>query len=425
MEIFKFGGAALQNPTSISQFGTIICSYKGNALVIVVSAMGKVTRALETILEKQIHQQSYEAAIEDVYTYHLHIIQSLWGDIHTPLQQELNDWKKQIHQDLHSTYQPEDLEKLYSQIVAWGEILSSRITYHYLLHLGINCTWVDARKYIKTKVGYINAQVDQTLTRDLVGKNLKPLLQHTPILLTQGFIGSDAMGHTTTLGKEGSDYTGAILAAALGAQSLTIWKDVPGIMNADPKIFQEAKQFKELSYETMAAMSFYGAQVVHPKTIYPLALQDIPLHIRPFSNKDAAGTIVSNHHQAKESSPLPVYVLRTDQVWMKLQVEDFCFFEEKQLAIVFEAFDRLSLRINFLERTPYHIAICLTYDYIKLEQLLSILQPIFKVEFRSNVSLLTIMGQEETPVCNILEGVAILAQQRYQSVCQIAFYNYK
>jgi aspartate kinase len=234
----------------------------------------------------------------------------------------------------------------------------------------------------------------------------------------------------------------------LEAQSLTIWKDVPGIMNADPKVFQEARQFKELSYETMAAMSFYGAQVVHPKTIYPLALQDIPLHIRPFGDKDAPGTIVSNHHQAKEGSQLPIYVLRSDQVWMKLQVGDLVFFEEKQLAMVFEAFDRLSLRINLLERTPYHIAICLTYDYIKLEQLLSILQPIFKLEYNAPTSLLTIMWQDKatlgvsevtTPLvtarlCNsrgsrnddpdttkILEGATILAQQSYQSVYQIAF----
>lgn len=421
MEIFKFGGASLQNPISINQFGKIINSYEGDALVIVVSAMGKVTRELETILEKQIHQQHYEAAIEGVYTYHLHILQSLGGHADSPLQQELNDWKKQIYQDLQTPYQPEDLEKLYSQIVAWGEILSSRITYHYLLHLGITCTWVDAREYIKTNFSFINAQVDQVLTRNLVSKNLKPLLQQTPILLTQGFIGSDAMGRTTTLGKEGSDYTGAILAAALEAQSLTIWKDVPGIMNADPKVFQEARQFKELSYETMAAMSFYGAQVVHPKTIYPLALQNIPLRIRPFNDKDAPGTIVNN--QAKESSQLPIYVLRSDQVWMKLQVGDLLFFEEKQLAIVFEAFDRLSLRINFLERTPYYIAICLTYDYIKLEQLLNILQPIFKLDYHPTISLLTIMGQDKAPSFKILEGATILAQQSYQSVYQIAFYK--
>lgn len=420
MEIFKFGGTSLQNPISINQFGKIINSYEGDALVIVVSAMGKVTRELETILEKQIRQQPYEAAIEKVYTYHLYILQSLLGHTDSPLQQELNDWKKQTYQALEAPYQPEDLEKLYSQIIAWGELLSSRITYHYLLHLGIVCTWVDAREYIKTKIGFTNAQVDQTLTRVLITKNLKPLLQQTPILLTQGFIGSDTMGRTTTLGKEGSDYTGAILAAALEAQSLTIWKDVPGIMNADPKVFQEARQFKELSYETMAAMAFYGAQVVHPKTIYPLALQDIPLCIRPFGDKDAPGTLVSNHHQAKEGS-LPIYVLRSDQVWMKLQLGDFIFFEEKQLAMVFEAFDRLSLRVNFLERTPYHIAICLTYDYIKLEQLLSILQPIFKLEYHPTTSLLTIMGQDKEPSLEILEGATILAQQSYQSVYQIAF----
>lgn len=421
MEIFKFGGASLQNLISINQFGEIINSYQGKVLVIVVSAMGKVTRQLEAILEKQIQKQPYEAAIEDLYTYHLHILQSLLGHANSPLHQELNDWKKQIYQDLQTSYSREDLEKLYSQIIAWGEILSSRITYHYLLHLGITCTWVDARAYIKTKVGFINAEVDHALTRELITQNLRPLLQQSPILLTQGFIGSDHIGRTTTLGKEGSDYTGAILAAALEAKSLTIWKDVPGVMNADPKFFQDARQFKELSYETMGAMSFYGAQVVHPKTIHPLTIQNIPLLIRPFGDKDAPGTIVSN--QTKEGASLPIYVLQSDQVWMKLQVGDLRFFEEKQLSIVFEAFDKLSLRINFLERSPYHIAICLTYDYIKLEKLLSILKLIFKLEYRSPISLLTIMGQDKEPSFKILEEATILAQQRYSSVYQAVFYK--
>lgn len=424
MQIFKFGGASLQNPVSINQFGEIINRYKNSPLIIVVSAMGKVTRELETMLEKQIQQQPYKAIVENLYTYHLDILKSLWGG-HSdfPLQQELKDWKEQIYQNLQASYQPKDLEKLYSKIVAWGEIISSKITYHYLLHLGISCTWVDAREYIKTHVGFMNAEVDQTLTKELVNKNLKPLLKKNHILLTQGFIGSDANGRTTTLGKEGSDYTGAILAAALKAQSLTIWKDVPGIMNADPKVFQEAKQFKELSYETMAAMSFYGAQVVHPKTIYPLALQHIPLHIRPFFDKDASGTIVSNHSQTKEISQVPIYVLRADQVWMKLEVGELFFFEEKQVAIVFETLDRLSLRINFLEKAPYHVAICFTYDYIKLDPLLSTLQPIFKLEYSLSTSLLTMMGQDQLPSLKLLEGATILAQQRCQSVYQVVFSN--
>lgn len=419
MEVFKFGGASLQNSSSINQFVKIINTYKGDALVIVVSAMGKTTRDLESILEKQIHQQPYEATIEEVYTYHLHILQSLWSASDLPLQQELNDWKKQIHQDLQTPYQAEDIDKLYSKIVAWGEILSSRITYHYLLHLGIRCSWVDAREYMKTEFGFINAQVDQVRTKDLVSKNLKPLLEQVPILLTQGFIGSDDMGYTTTLGKEGSDYTGAILAASLDAQSLTIWKDVPGIMNADPKVFRKARHFKELSYETMSAMSFYGAQVVHPKTIYPLALQGIPLLIRPFGDKDSPGTIVSN--QAKEDEQLPIYVLRSDQIWIKLQVRDLLFFEEKQLKVVFDIFDRLSLRINFLARTPYDIAICLTYDYIKIKQLLSILQSIFKLEYYPNTFLLTVMRQDKEPPFKLLKGATILAQQNYQSIYQVAF----
>jgi len=285
MQIFKFGGASLQNALAIRDFAKIVNEYKDNPLIVVVSAMDKTTQALEDIFEKNLTQLPYEAAIEEIYLFHLEIAETLLGNSCTPLQHELDDWKKGLIQDLQITYLSEEIEKVYSKVIAWGEILSSRIIYYYLIHIGIPFTWVDARKYIKTKSGFMNASLDERLTRELIQNELEPLLTHHKLLLTQGFIASDHTGTTTTLGKEGSDFTAAILAAGLKATSLTIWKDVPGIMNADPKIFQDTVKFDELDYETMANMAFYGAQVVHPKTIHPLAAHDIPLHIRPLKDK--------------------------------------------------------------------------------------------------------------------------------------------
>ncbi|ACE05792.1 hypothetical protein Aasi_0369 [Candidatus Amoebophilus asiaticus 5a2] len=419
MEIFKFGGASLQNPVAIRQLAKIINKYSGQSLVIVVSAMGKITQSLEKILEQYLHNQAYESAIEEVYLFHKNIIQALLEDTCSPLETALQTWRQQLIQDLTTTNLPEELEKLYSKVVAWGEILSSKIVYHYLIHVGIHLTWVDARQYIKTKPGFINAQLDEPYTKALVQNKLKPMLAQGKFILTQGFIGSDQSGETTTLGKEGSDFTGAILAAALEASSLTIWKDVPGIMNADPKVFKNTTQFQELSYETMAKMSFYGAQVVHPKTIYPLAAQDIPLYIRPFYNHQAVGTIVNSKVQAPID--IPIYILRKEQVLIKVSVGDFIFFEEKHLSMLCEELDKLALRINFLEKTPYDVSICLNNESIKIDKILAILQNGFNIAIQTPVQILTVIGQIQPADLNFLQEKNILTKQYNSSVYQVVF----
>ncbi|OJW69870.1 MAG: hypothetical protein BGO68_04635 [Candidatus Amoebophilus sp. 36-38] len=420
MQIFKFGGASLQNPLAIRDFTGLIDSYTNRPLIVVVSAMGKITQALEEVFQKQLTNQPYEAAIEEIYLFHLEMAQALLDNTYPALKNELDNWKTKLIQNLEISYPAEEIEKIYSQVVAWGEILSSRIIYYYLLQVGIPCTWVDARKYIKTKFGFINAQLDETHTKTLIKNGFSELLEENKLILTQGFIGSDQNGFTTTLGKEGSDFTGAILAAALEATSLTIWKDVPGIMNADPKAFKEAIKFDELDYETMAKMSFYGAQVVHPKTIYPLATQGIPLHIRSFQNKFEKGTIVSNNAQIRIN--VPIYILRQDQVFIQVSLGDFIFFEENHIRILMEALNSLSLRANFLERTPYHLSICITNDYIKINAFLSILKPAFKINCYFSTNLLTIMGNQKKSNLDFLQEKTILAEQHYQSVYQVIYY---
>lgn len=421
MEIFKFGGASLQNALAIREFTKIVNEYKDKPLIVVVSAMGKITQALEEIFEKNLTNQPYEAAIEEVYLFHLEIVETLLGNSCTSLQHELDKWKKGLIQDLQFTYSSEEIEKVYSKVIAWGEILSSRLIYYYLIHIGIPFTWVDARKYIKTKSGFMNASLDEHFTRKLIQSELEPLLTHHKLLLTQGFIASDHTGSTTTLGKEGSDFTGAILAAGLKATSLTIWKDVPGIMNADPKIFQNTVKFDELDYETMANMSFYGAQVVHPKTIHPLAAHDIPLHIRPFKDKHEKGTLVNNKLNKKIDTP--IYILKKDQIFIKLSLGKLIFFEENHLNFFFQELNRFGLRINFLERTPYSISTCLTNDYINVDTFLDILKPIFKTTCYASTQLLTIIGQIDEANLEFFQGKTILAKQYNTHVYQIVFLN--
>ena len=419
MDIFKFGGASLQNTSTISKLPKIIATYTGNALVIVVSAMGKMTRTLEEVFQKYLHNQPFNSAIEEVYNFHIDIVKYLLPENFAAIQADLFIWKQQLLEDLAIPCLAEEVEKKYSSIVAWGEILSSKIIYQYLLQQGIYCIWLDARDYIKTTGGFINAQLESNLTKDLIEKDLLPILKSNKFVLTQGFIGKNLSGQTTTLGKEGSDFTGAILAAGLGADSLTIWKDVPGIMSGDPKVFKHAISFSHISYETIATMAFYGAQIVHPKTIYPLAIQRIPLHIRPFYDTASTGTTVSNKELLKIETP--IYILRKDQFFIKISLGEYLFIEEKHIGEIFHILDELSLHLNLFQKTPYYISICLNNDCIKSEKLSRKLANIFELEIYRSVQILTIISGSDSNFLEFIGDKIILAKQYYDSFYQIVF----
>lgn len=418
MKVFKFGGASIQDPESVRQLTAIVSEHQAQPLVIVVSAMGKTTQALEAIFQQKVNEQPYNKTIEQIYLFHQHIVDNLFNTTCHQAHQVLVQWKDQLIKTLHVAYPPDALDKLYSSLVAWGEVVASKIIHHYLQEQAISCAWVDARKYIKTHSGFRNAQIDWGSTQSLVQSGFIPLLARKNWILTQGFIGSDRAGETTTLGKESSDFTGAILAATLSAQSLTIWKDVPGIMSADPKLFQDAVKFDQLSYQEMAKMAFYGAQVVHPQTIQPLAMRDIPLYVRPFNDRYKNGTVVSNGYAQIAH---PIYILRTDQCLVRLTLCEFTFLGVQQLSMVFEQLAALAMQVNVLERTAYSLSLCLNHDSVKLRALSEALQPRFKVYCDSPVSLLTIMYRAgELPV-DLIQGKTILLEQQFQGIYQLVF----
>lgn len=418
MKVFKFGGASIKNPEAVKQLTTIVAEHQAQPLVIVVSAMGKTTQALETIFQQKVTNQPYHKTIEQVYLFHQHIVDNLLSTTCQQAHQVLVQWKDQLIQTLQVTYPPDALDRLYSSLVVGGEIMASKIIGHYLQEQAIPCTWLDAREYIKTNSGFRNAQVDWDSTQSLVKRDFIPLLAQKNWILTQGFIGSDEAGETTTLGKESSDFTGAILAATLGAQSLTIWKDVPGIMNADPKLFQDAVKFGWLSYQEMAKMAFYGAQVVHPHTLQPLAMEDIPLYVKPFNDRHEHGTVVLNRHTQVVH---PTYILRADQCLVRLTLCDFTFLDEQQLSMVFEQLAKLAMQINVLERTAYSLSLCLNNDFIKLRALSDVLQSRFKVHCNTPVSLLTVMYPADELPMSLLQGKTILLEQQCQELYQVVF----
>jgi len=282
MKVFKFGGACIQHPEAVRKLKQFIRSEQLHPLVIVVSAMGKTTEGLEKVFQQRLDAQPYDVAIQRLYRFHQEMIDHLLLTLRQEAYQALALWKEKLVTTLSVPAIDASLDELYSKIVAGGELLASKLIYYYLQEQNVACAWLDARRCIKTNSRFCSAQIDWATTQHWVKKSVNPLLEQNQVVLTQGFIGSNEAGETTTLGKEGSDFTGAILAAVLGAQSLTIWKDVPGIMSADPKLFKQATKFDHISYEAMAEMAFYGAKVLHPKTIQPLAAHNIPLYVRPF-----------------------------------------------------------------------------------------------------------------------------------------------
>jgi aspartate kinase len=417
MKVFKFGGASIQHADAIRQIIPILTAHQNQLLVIVVSAMGKTTQGLEKVFQQKLNNQPYEQALEEVYTYHEIIIKDLLGDACPQALQVLIDWKNQLIQTLQAAYIPDKLDSHYSTLVACGELLSSQIIDYYLQLQAIPCIWLDARKSIKTQKDFRDAPINWEATRSLVKQNFLPSLRQCNLVLTQGFIGSTEAGDTTTLGKEGSDFTGAILATILGAESLTIWKDVPGIMSADPKIFQEATKFEQLSYEEMAKMAFYGAQIVHPQTVKPLAENNIPLYVKPFANWQAPGTLVKNSNLPIKQ---PIYMLKADQCLIKLRLKNFTFLEEVHLALIFKQLANLGIKVNMLERSAYTLILCLNNDLLRLKKLTKTLDKKFTLHKNSPVSLLTVMHQAYGLPKNYLKDKTILLEQQCQDLYQVA-----
>ncbi|MEM9416750.1 MAG: aspartate kinase [Bacteroidota bacterium] len=419
MKVYKFGGGVIQNSESIRKLAQLIQAEKPGSLVVVVSALGKTTQALEEILQCQVAGQPYAPQLQKLYEFHRHMIDQLLDGLREVAYQMLNAWQDTLLAVMRLPITDVSSDKTYSRIVAEGELLASRLIAYYLQEQQVACTWLDARDYVKTNWGFCHAQVDWATTQRLIQNDFLPLLGQKQVVLTQGFIGSNEKGETTTLGKEGSDFTGAILAAALGAESLTIWKDVPGVMNADPKLFEEATKFSELSYQAMEEMAFYGAKVVHPKTIQPLAAHHIPLYVRPFHDPHERGTVVMNGFAQVEH---PIYVLQENQVLVQLSLDDLTFFSEACMQEVVHQLEQQDLRANLMEREAFKLTMCLNNDHYQTKGLAAALGQRFRINAQPQVNLLTVLhGDERLGQAWLAQKEVLLAHQRpdiYQAVFQ-------
>lgn len=410
MKVFKFGGASLKNAQAIRNMSTIVLDYAEGPLVVVVSAMDKTTNALERVVHAFVKGENYQAEISRIIGYHQAVINELFENPQEILG-TLEGLASQLTEKLQS---PSEEDKLYDQVVCFGEILSSFIVHHYLTTIGLKNIWKDARELIRTDSTFREGKVEWALSESCIISLKKDLQTH--VIITQGFIGGDAEGNSTTLGREGSDYSAAIFASCLQADSVTIWKDVPGVMNADPKRLQAAVVFEELPYKEAAEMTYYGASVIHPKTIKPLALKGIPLLVKSFTNPSLPGTKI---HDCKVDRLPPMIVFKDNQCLISCKVTDFTFVNEDQLRAIFDALSELNVKLNVMQNSAISFSFCIDFRENKVMALIEKLQEHFEVYYNTNLTLVTIKNYDEQSFETYRKKPGVILEQSSRSTLQV------
>ncbi len=380
MQVYKFGGASIKDAEAVKNVANIIKLYGKKPLVVVVSAMGKTTRALEDLLFHK-NDESFETRWNAIKAFHFDLMKGLFSSNH-PAFIEINSRFIELAQ---LDYKHADSTLLHAQVVSFGEIFSSVIITNYLQLLKIDSHWLYAPDVIYCTKIFSEGEVEWGTTEQAILDHITPILPDK-IVVTQGYIASCAEG-VITLGKEGSDYTAAIFGASLNADKVTIWKDVPGILNADPKEINDATQFYNLPYTEASEMTYYGASVIHPKTIKPLATHKIPLIVRSFDNPELAPTIITDKG-LKELEPSVIY--KRNQCLFSFKVTDFTFVNEKNLAAIFKVLHDLNLPINMMQNSAISISVCFTYNKSKVDKLLSTLNATFEMYYNTGLKLITI-----------------------------------
>ena len=380
MQVYKFGGASIKDAEAVKNVANIIKLYGEKPLVVVVSAMGKTTRALEDLLLHK-NDKSFETRWSAIKKFHFNLMKGLFPTDH-PVFKEINSRFTEL---VRLDYRHSDNTLIHAQVVSFGELFSSIIVTNYLQLLEIDSHWLYAPEVIHTTKKFSEGEIEWTITEQAILDHLTPVLSDK-IVVTQGYIASCSEG-VITLGKEGSDYTAAIFGAILHANKVTIWKDVPGILNADPKEIKDAKQFYDLPYTEASEMTYYGASVIHPKTIKPLATRKIPLIVRSFDNPESAPTIIGDK-ALKGLEPSIIY--KRNQCLFSFKVTDFTFVNEKNLAAIFKALHDLNLPINMMQNSAISISVCFTYNKPKVDKLLSTLSATFEMYYNTGLKLITI-----------------------------------
>ncbi|MBS1650734.1 MAG: aspartate kinase [Bacteroidetes bacterium] len=416
MQVFKFGGASVKDAPAVKNVATIINKFANCNTVIVVSAMGKTTNKLEEITNAYFYKNTdVLSLIEDLKAFHFEIIENLGFENTDSVFNEIENcfteiiWATEEENSGNYGYH-------YDQIVSMGEMLATHIVSAYLNKNGVSNLWLDVRGIIQTDNTYRDAKVDYDVSDTLVKTHLIPAVEKHKLVLLQGFVGGTSENYTTTLGREGSDYTAALIAYFTDAQSVTIWKDVAGVLNADPKYFKNTKKIDELTYHDAIELTYYGATVIHPKTIKPLQNKNITLYVKSFIQPNNAGTVI------KESNlrvNIPSYIFKENQILISLQPKDFSFIAEDNLSDIFKIFSKFQIHANMMQNSALSFSVCVNYDELKIKPLIDELQHHFKVLYNHPVQLMTVRNYNNEILSKLSDNKLILLEQRTRHTHQM------
>ena len=413
MRIFKFGGAAVKDANGIKNVFNVLKQVGHEDTLLVISAMGKTTNALEIVIKNYFEKSNeLHSSLQDVRKYHNQILLDLFDDEEHDVFYVVNSHFADLKYFLRSNKSP-NYNFVYDQIVSYGEIVSTTIVSHYFNHVGLKNNWIDVRNFIKTDNNYRDADVDWEKTQQYISKGIKK----KALNITQGFLGSDENNFTTTLGREGSDYTAAIFAYCLNAESVTIWKDVPGVLNADPRYFENAILLNQISYREAIELAFYGASVIHPKTLQPLQKKEIPLFVKSFVNPLLPGTSVS---KGKDLEPkIPCFIVKREQLLISLSSIDFSFIMEENISEIFALLHQYKIKTSLIQNSAISFSVCIEDKFGNFNSVKNILSKKFKVAYNENVSLYTIRHFDEKAAKMVEKDKTVLLKQISRETMQI------
>ena len=416
MKVFKFGGASVKDAESVRNVAKLLSLFPDEKLAVVISAMGKNTNAFEEIVEELIkrNEEEFFALVSLREAFHLEIIEELINDNKSEVIIEIND----VFQSIKELYNNTSSEnELYASIVSSGELLSTKIVNAYLIQEGFKSKWKDAREIIRTENKFLDANVDWSVTQELFKTKFISDFSASDILITQGFIGHNSENKTTTLGREGSDFSAGIVAFSCNAENVTIWKDVPGMLNADPKWFDNTIKLDKISFREAIELSYYGASVIHPKTIKPLQNKGIPLYVKSFINPLEEGTIIDSC--TKNDNLIPSFIFKQNQVLFSITTKDFSFIDEKNLGNIFDLFSSIGLKINVMQNSALSFSILVDEQKVNIPSFLELLSKDYNVKYNSELELITIRHYDQETIDRLTKSKKIILQQLTRETARI------
>lgn len=414
MLVFKFGGASVKDSNAVKNVAAIVQLFLQHKIVIVISAMGKTTNALEKIVNAYVHNNDdKEILVSQLKEYHFNICNELFNNKSHVIFEKVNNLFAELEWALDDY--ANDYNHYYDQCICFGELLATTIVSEYLISTNTNNRWYDVREVIKTDDTYREGKLNWQQTESLITKNLLPIFTSNNIIITQGFLGCTSENYTTTLGREGSDYTAAIIAYCLNAESVTIWKDVPGVLNADPKKFENTKIIHSLSYLDTIELAFYGATVIHPKTIKPLENKNIPLYVKSFFDPKSNGTKVSSDIITEH---VPSFISKENQALISIFPKDFSFIVEDNLSSIFALFAKHRIKINLMQNSAISFSACIDNNENQIKEIIPKLQVQYKVLFNEQLELLTIRYYNQETINRLTENKKIILEQKSRHTYQ-------